>query len=253
MTDFARRLACWLLGLSLLLAGACDRTPSPEQQEPDTLEPKPNELPPLELRDDIKDLLLTWVDEKGDFHVVQKVADVPEKARAQVRVVVATRREGTGRLVYVADLRQAKPDGTYPVHTLTRAQWDEVGAGRRKARLEALAPSSRPPIPAPSKKAPGRSATDGKAGVVAFIYGASWCKPCHDAARYLQRLGVKVVEKNVEEDPLAQREMQAKLKRANLPGTASIPIIDVGGRILVGFSPPALQRAVKAAQNTKSL
>jgi glutaredoxin len=253
MTRYAQLLACWLLGLSLLLAGACDRTSTTEQQEPDTLEPKPNELPPLQLRDDTKDLLLTWVDEKGDFHVVQKVADVPEKAREKVRVVVAARREGTGRLVYVADLRQAKPDGTYPVHTLTRAQWDEIGAGRRKARLEALAPSARPPIPVPSGQGPGKSIRDGKAGVVAIIYGASWCKPCHDAARYLQRLGVKVVEKNVEEDPLAQRELQAKLKRANLPGTASIPIIDVGGRILVGFSPPALQRAVKAAQNTKSL
>jgi len=253
VTALGRLLGCWLLGLLLLLAGACDRTPTTEQQEPDTLEPKPNELPPLELRKDTKDLLLTWVDEKGDFHVVQKIADVPEKGRKQVRVVVATQREGTGRLVYVADLRKAKPDGTYPVQTLTRAQWDEIGAGRRKARLEALAPSARPPVPVPSGEAPGRSVTDGKSGVVAIIYGAEWCKPCHDAARYLARLGVKVVEKNVEEDALAQREMQAKLKRANLPGTASIPIIDVGGRILVGFSPPALQRAVKAVQNAKSL
>ncbi len=253
MTALARLFGYWLLGLSLLLAGACDRTAATEQQEPETLEPKPNELPPLQLRDDTKDLLLTWVDEKGDFHVTQKIADVPEKAREKVRVVVATQREGTGRLVYVADLRKAKGDGTYPVHTLTRAQWDEIGAERRTARLEALAPSARPPIPVPSGEAPSKSATDGQAGVVAIIYGAEWCKPCHDAARYLQRLGVKVVEKNVEEDPLAQREMQTKLTRANLPGTASIPIIDVGGRILVGFSPPALQRAVKAAQNTKSL
>jgi glutaredoxin len=242
-------LACAVLAVPL---PACERSSEQEEQESASLAPKPNELPPLELRDDTKDLLLTWVDEKGDFHVVQKPGDVPKEARQRVRVVVATKQEGTGRLVYVADLRNQSPDGTYPVETMTRAQWDEVGASRRQARLEALAPSARPATAAPSAAtSEQRRATKGE--VVAIIYGAEWCKPCHDAARYLKKVGVTVVEKDIDADALAKRQMVEKLRRANLPPTSSIPIIDVMGQLLVGFSPQALSRAVQSARDAKRL
>src|SRR5688572_33072023 len=73
----------------LLLAAACKRgetEPQADEASPET--PKPLELPALELREDTKNLLLTWVDDQGDFHVVEKVSDVPANGRAQVRVVV---------------------------------------------------------------------------------------------------------------------------------------------------------------------
>ena len=76
---------------------------------------KADELEPLELRDDTPHLLLTWVDDKGDFHVVQKIADVPESGKKLVRVVVTDKEAGTGKLVYVADLSQKQSDGTYRV------------------------------------------------------------------------------------------------------------------------------------------
>jgi glutaredoxin len=215
--------------------------------------PSRSELPPLELRDDTPNLLLTWIDEAGDFHVVQKIADVPETGRADVRVVVTTKEEGTGSHVYVADLRKKNPEGSYPVRSTTRAAWDEKGASKRKARLEALVPPapSAPgsgSAPAPSEQPPAK--LDGK--IVAIIYGADWCKPCHDAARYLKQRGVTVIEKDVEKSDLVQQEMQTKLKRAGLGG-ASIPVIDVMGQMLVGFSPRALDRAVEAARNSKPL
>jgi len=245
-----------------LLAAApcgCDRDPSAaDTNEPASAAPAKNELPPLELRDDTPDLLLTWVDEHGDFHVVQKVADVPEKGRHAVRAVVTTREQGTGKLVYVADLATKKPDGTYAVRTMTRAQWDEMGALRRKARLEALAPSASAPAPAsgvpgspPSPGAPG--APPGASNVVAIIYGAEWCKPCHDAARYLRGRGVKVVEKDIEDNAVARQEMRAKLERAQMPPTASIPIIDVAGKLMVGFSPSALDHAIQSAEAQQPL
>ena len=241
-----------LAGLLVLGGPGCDRSTDEQGRKSASLAPKPNELPPLKLRDDTQKLLLTWVDEKGDFHVVQKPSEVPKQARQTVRVVVTTKQEGTGRLVYVADLRKKNPDGTYPVKTMPRAQWDEVGAGRRQARLEALAPSARPPIPGPSS-APSADKSAVKGRVVVIVYGADWCKPCHDAARYLKRLGVTVVEKDVDSDGLAKREMVTKLRRANLPPSSAIPIIDVMGRILVGFNPRALSQAVKSARTTKPL
>jgi hypothetical protein len=51
------------------------------------------------------------------------------------------------------------------------------------------------------------------------------------------------VEKDIEQDPAAQQEMMVKAQRAGIP-TGSIPILDVRGRILVGFSPPDIERAL---------
>jgi glutaredoxin len=209
-------------------------------------------LPPLVLRDDTAKLLLTWVDEKGDFHVVQKIADVPAAGRSQVRVVVVGQEDGTGNHVYVADLRSKRSDGTFAVQSMPRSQWDEIGASRRKQRLEALLapPSASAP---PGAAAPGDKPPASKSSIAAVIYGAEWCQPCHEAARYLRRQGVSVVEKDIEESDVARAELKRKLERAGLPASASIPIIDVMGRILVGFSPSALDKAVAAARAGQTL
>lgn len=235
----------WVLMLAALVAltSGCRDDPV-DGGSPST--PTVKELPALELKDDTGDLLLTWVDAAGEFHVVQKVTDVPEDRREQVRVVVTTREDGTGDLLYVADLRKKGPEGTYAVKTLTRAQWDEIGASRRTARLEALKP------PASAAPETGENPAPNTGKLRAIIYGADWCKPCHQAKRYLSQRGVVVTEKNIEESQIARKEMQAKLAKVNKRG-ASIPVIDVEGQLLVGFSPRALDRAIKTARNTKTL
>src|SRR5438552_17887521 len=79
---------------------------------------------PFAVKDDTEGLLLTWIDEKGDFHVEQKVTDVPLVGRDAVRVVDPNREEGThGDRVLVADLRVAGSDGTYPVRAMTREEF----------------------------------------------------------------------------------------------------------------------------------
>jgi len=244
-----------LLALCVAL-GACRKQATPAPSDDTGAVPKPTELPPLEIRDDSPNLLLTWIDDKGDFHVVQKPADVPKEGRDRVRVVVTTREEGTVKLVYVSNLNEVTPTGAYRVKTMTRAAWDELGAGKRKARLEALAPSA---VPAPSESAPGAqpdAPTAAKkalaSGISATIYGASWCKPCHDTAKYLKQRGVTVVDKDIDENPVAAAEMRQKLERAGRSGS-SIPVIDLMGQILVGFSPMALDQAIEAARNAKPL
>jgi glutaredoxin len=81
------------------------------------------------------------------------------------------------------------------------------------------------------------------------IYGAEWCGPCHQAAAFLARRGVAFVERNVETDRDAAREMRNKLDRAGLGG-GGIPVIDVSGRILVGFNARQVDRALVAARIT---
>jgi glutaredoxin len=242
-----------LLLLSFVLACIACRSSdkSDSQTKAASAAPRSNELPPLTIKPDTPNLLLTWIDPQGDFHVVQKPAEVPSDARKQVRVVVTDREAGTGDLVYVADLNETGADGSYRLKTVTRAQWDELGASRRKARLEALAPSAVPPPAASAPGAPGEP-KGVPSKVVAVIYGASWCKPCHQAADYLKGRGVTVVEKDIEESEAAQAEMRAKLERAGRGG-ASIPVIDVMGQILIGYSPSALDRAIQTAQAAKPL
>lgn len=246
------------LGLLLALSvglGACRKPTPPTQADETGAAPQANELPPLEIKDDTANLLLTWIDDKGDFHVVQKPADVPKEGRDNVRVVLTTREDGTGKLVYVSNLNEVTPTGSYRVKTMTRAAWDELGAGKRKARLEALAPSAVPSSSAPSganADAPSASKKALAGGIVATIYGASWCKPCHDTARYLKQRGVTVIDKDIDENPVAAAEMRQKLERAGRSGS-SIPVIDLMGQILVGFSPMALDQAIESARSAKPL
>ena len=199
-------------------------------------------LPPLVLKDDTPGALLTYVDDKGDFHVVEHVSDVPEASRETVRVVLADRKDGTGESVYAADLRNKGADGAYPVKTMARSAWDELGASKRKVRLEALAPSAAPPA---ASVAGAEAIPAGE--VRAIIYGASWCGPCHQAEALLKSLGVKVTKKDIEQSDDAQREMQEKLAKAHRRG-GSIPVIDVMGQLFVGFSEGVLKAAVARAR-----
>ena len=253
----------WYLGLCVALglgSSACRKQAAPAPTDETGATPQAAELPPLEIKNDTPNLLLTWIDDKGDFHVVQKPEEVPKEGRDNVRVVVTTREDGTGKLVYVSNLNEVTPTGAYRVKTMTRAAWDELGAGKRKARLEALAPSSvpagadsaAPPEPGNANNAGGAPKKALASGIVATIYGASWCKPCHDTARYLKQRGVTVVDKDIDENPVAAAEMRQKLERAGRSGS-SIPVIDLMGQILIGFSPMALDQAIEAARSAKPL
>jgi glutaredoxin len=222
-------------------------TDSTKQSEVVDSKPIADSLPPLSLRDDSKDLLLTWIDDAGDFHVVEKPSDVPEQGRQKVRVVVTTNPDGTGRLVYVADLSKKAKDGSYSVGTITRAEWNELGAERRKVRLEELIKKREEQAAAPQPTGP---IADGK--TEAIIYGADWCHPCHQAEDYLRSLGVAVTKKNIEKSAAARAEMNQKLSRAGKSGS-SIPVIDVMGQLFVGFNRSVLRRAVERSVKRKTL
>jgi glutaredoxin len=241
-----------LLLFAFAFAIGCKGHDDPDAPKPVSAAPKSSALPALIVKADTPNLLLTWIDDKGDFHVVQKPADVPATGRKEVRVVQSDKEAGTGDLVYVANLDETAPDGSYRLKTVTRAQWDEIGASRRKARLEALAPTVAGPPSASAAAGQGEKPSLPANKLVAIIYGASWCKPCHMAGDYLKSRGLTVVHKDIEESEAAQAEMRQKLERAGRGG-ASIPVIDIMGQILIGYSPAALDQAIKTAQGAKAL
>lgn len=243
-----------LAAVSLLAASACQRHADPAADIGSPATPAASDdLPPLALSDSSTNLLLTWVADDGDFHVAESIDAVPADHRKQVRVVQTDRAAGTGVVVYVADLEQKRADGSYAVATMSRSDWEKVGADRRKTRLEQQAPGAGAAAAGAGGQAPeadeaARTSNDSAAAVSAIVYGADWCKPCHEAERYLRSLGVAVTKKNIEESRAAQAEMREKLMRVNRAG-GGIPVIDVMGRIFVGYSPGPLKQAVDAARH----
>jgi glutaredoxin len=199
------------------------------------------------VRADTDSFLLTWIDDKGDFHVETRVADVPMTGRDAVRVVDPNRDENNqGDRIVVVDLREPRPDGTYPVRTMSRVDFEALAVARREKTGPTMA-SAAPAEPSPSGSQPSPpetpSATRPAAHGAVVIYGAEWCGACHEAARYLRRKGIPYVEKDVEKDSGAAREMQAKLSKSGLRA-GSIPVIDVRGRIMVGFNPADIDAAL---------
>ncbi len=208
----------------------------------------------VEVRDATEGLLLTWIDAKGDFHVEVRPTDVPLEGRDAVRVVDPAREDGThADKVFVADLRVAGAGGLYPVKTMSRLEFDQLAVTRREKNGPTLASAAPPASDAPPsipRQQPGSPLAqadpppDGRPLVI--IYGADWCTACHDAAAYLRKKGVAFIEKNVETDQGAAREMQQKLAKNGLRA-GSIPVLDVKGKIMVGFSQRSVDEALGRA------
>ncbi|HSW37079.1 MAG TPA: glutaredoxin domain-containing protein [Candidatus Saccharimonadales bacterium] len=74
------------------------------------------------------------------------------------------------------------------------------------------------------------------------IYSATWCAFCHAAKDYLDKLGVKYIDKDVETDPAAGMEA------VNKSGQRGIPVIDIDGDIIVGFDRQRIDTSLKSHQ-----
>ena len=71
------------------------------------------------------------------------------------------------------------------------------------------------------------------------IYTTTHCPFCVMAKDFFRKHNVKYAEVNVEKDTAAAEEMIEK------SGQMGVPVIDVDGKIIVGFNKPALERALK--------
>lgn len=74
------------------------------------------------------------------------------------------------------------------------------------------------------------------------IYTATWCAFCHAAKDYLDKLGVKYTDRDVEADPAAGQEAVTKSDQRG------IPVLDIAGDIIIGFDRPKIDAALKAHQ-----
>ena len=74
------------------------------------------------------------------------------------------------------------------------------------------------------------------------MYVTDWCGYCRKAREYLRSLGVNLVEFDIEKDA-AKREEMRKL------GGRGVPLIDVEGILIKGYSQQAIKDAVERRKN----
>ena len=196
--------------------------------------------PPFRVAHELDGLLLVWFDEAG-VHSAQKRGDIPEAARAHVRVDslnIDPEKRLDSSFVYVADVRAESSDGEYIVRKMSRDAFDALLENAKAPTVAAAAADDENAKPAPT--------VSGKPGAArVIIYGASWCGACHQAAAFLRSHNIPFVEHDIEREPEARAEMQRKCTAAGLHPTG-IPVIDVGGHIMLGFEPNQLQHLLNS-------
>lgn len=74
-----------------------------------------------------------------------------------------------------------------------------------------------------------------------IVYGAEWCAFCHTAMHYLDDKGIKdYLYIDVDKDPAKGLEAVEK------SGQRGIPVLDIGGDIIVGYDRPRIDAALAA-------
>ncbi|MCC6809361.1 MAG: hypothetical protein IT381_18175 [Deltaproteobacteria bacterium] len=162
-------------------------------------------------------LLFTYLDETGAQQTTEKLDEIPSERRQAVRVIdlnVPPEARGAGKWIYLADLREAKPDGSYPYQALSAVKFDRAVATApiRHKVDEALAQSAKR----------------------VTVYSTSWCGVCSKAKAFLKAKKIDFVERDVEKDESAMVELAEKAKRAKVQ-PQGVPVIDVYGQLMLGF------------------
>jgi glutaredoxin len=187
-------------------------------------------------------LLYTYVDAKGTFVTTDKAEEVPEDARRLVRVVDPSKPAPAGAdstKVFALDLNDLLRAGKGEAKAMSREAF-ETGA------LAQLPPGESSPMAGPHGPAlpeeilPGPDGGVAKMPPVVTVYGTPWCGACKAAKRYLAERHIPYAYKDIENDPAAARELQAKAARLGVP-TDRVPILDVRGRLLLGFDKTRLE------------
>lgn len=150
----------------------------------------------------------------GDWsHALALLDGVKGKPPAQARALRSrAEKELAARQTGLSGLRQLERD-------LAKAQ-AEHAAGRadRPVEMAAAAPSDQ-----------------------VVLYGTSWCGYCKKARAYFQAKGVRFLDKDVEKDPAAAKELADKAARAGARVTG-VPVIDVKGTLVQGFDQQRLEK-----------
>jgi glutaredoxin 3 len=157
-----------------------------------------------------------------------------------VRVIEPTEQmKGAGDRVYVTNVGELVDKGKSSAKAMSREAFETAalaalpGGQSSPFAAQQMAPAPMPAPGSPPTTPPGGTAAPGTTPVVT-IYGTSWCGACRAAREYMASHKIPFADKDIEHDPGAARELADKAAKMGIP-TDRIPIIDVRGRLLLGF------------------
>ncbi len=213
-----------------LVATSCDDNKAKPAQAPQSV------AAVKQFRTDAK-LVFIYADVVGRFQSTPDAKTIPVASKKVVRVIETTvrkRSRGDHRYVHIVDLTETPTNDTYIGRPVTRLAFEQ----RALAALPAGKGSA-------FKLGPGTN--HGKALAPhdqVIIYGTTWCGACSAAKRWLRGRNETFIEKDVEKDPAAKAELRAKAAAAGISPNR-VPIIDVRGRLVVGFDRARLETLLK--------
>lgn len=74
------------------------------------------------------------------------------------------------------------------------------------------------------------------------IYSTTWCAFCKTEKQYLDKLGIPFVEKDIETDEAAYKELMEK-SGGNFRG---VPVTDIAGDLVLGFDRQKIDSLIQA-------
>lgn len=77
-----------------------------------------------------------------------------------------------------------------------------------------------------------------------IVYMTSWCGYCRKAKALLTARKVFFTEKDIEKDPEASKELALKAAAAGVK-PQGVPVIDVKGKLILGFDQQAIEQAIR--------
>ncbi len=73
-----------------------------------------------------------------------------------------------------------------------------------------------------------------------IVYTTTWCGYCKILKKYFEDKKVDFIEKDIEADKDAYKELEQKMGGQ----FRGVPVSDIGGRIIVGFDRPSIDEAL---------
>lgn len=74
-----------------------------------------------------------------------------------------------------------------------------------------------------------------------IVYSTTWCAFCKTEKQWLDHLNIPYVEKDIEKDAKAHKELLDKIG-GDFKG---VPVTDIAGDIILGFDRPSLQASIE--------
>ena len=223
----------WGFALSVLILGPGCRRAEPDRP---TAPPVTGDLQILKEGR----FLFTYVEPPGTFATTDKPEIIPEVARRMVRVIdPGNMKNAEAEEVYVANVKELLQAGKTTAKPFPREVFETAAIAQLPPG--ASSPRGRPPAAPHLAEAHADAGARSVAGnPVVTIYGTSWCGACRTARQYFSDKKIPFADKDIEADPEAANELAEKAAKAGIP-TDRVPVLDVRGRLLLGFDPARIE------------